>query len=75
MQSHEEPYLLPDEEPILSETESEGRMQILVAASIGLFCLISLLILRNMTQWNTDLYGWFTKSVIWVIVSGHSAVI
>lgn len=33
------------------ETLEENRMQILIAASIGLFCLISLLILRNVSEW------------------------
>jgi hypothetical protein len=47
----------------LSEYEEEeiwveNRMQILIAASMGLFCLIALLILRNVSDW----YPEFTKS-------------
>lgn len=47
---------LPPEIPNAEEV-SCNRLQVIVATCIGLFCLINLLLMRNVAQWNTDLVG------------------
>lgn len=50
---------LPPEESaqtgLPSETSTASRLQIIAATGIGMFCLLTLLLLRNIAVWSTDL--------------------
>ena len=41
----------------VAEAIVENKMQIIIATAMGLFCLISLLVLRNISDWKPDFAG------------------
>ena len=50
-ESTAEPGAAQTKESLSPEDIAANRLQVIVAAGIGLFCLIVLLALRNLTQW------------------------